>query len=236
MTSNFRAIGLSVLVAAATLALAQDTWTLKRVVSLGEVAKYKMDADVDFNGMSAKLTGFVTEKVTAVDPDGTYMVESLQTEAKVKFGDQEMDIPETPATKTKFKLNGDVLDLQGGEEATGAAAWRLANLSTFRFPDKTVKVGDEWTVAIPADAKTGAVAATASYKVEGAERIGERDTIKVKSTVKETEGAEAASSDGFVWIDTKDGNMVKAEAAWVNAPFPGAPGPISAKLVLTREG
>ena len=89
------------------------------------------------------------------------------------------------------------------------------------YPDKPVKIGDTWTSTVTADDKKGTVAGTTTYKVDSLEKIGSHDTVKIKVTYKETAGDSPASTDGFVWIDTKDGSMVKATSTWTNVPMSG---------------
>jgi len=104
-------------------------------------------------------------------------------------------------------------------------------LDVFVIPDNAVKVGDSWTYEIKEDKKTGAAAAKASYSLVGEDKVGAIDSFKIKFSVKES-GADAASSEGTMWLSKADSMLVKFSTKWVNAPVPGAPVPISGEMTV----
>ena len=230
MNRNTRLIGIGLLIATCATALAvQDAITLKFAPAEGAVYKYKISGSFQFSGADATLSGNVQDKVTKVDKDGNYTVEASQSGMAIEFNGQTMSPPDTKDTTT-FKPNGDVVDYQSDTPSPDAR--RMADLNTFVYPDKPVKVGDEWTSSLAEDSKNGVVPATVKYKFDSLEKIGSHDTAKIKVTYKETSGSDPAGSDGFVWIDTKDGSMVKGQAAWTNVPTPG--GLATASVTMER--
>lgn len=235
MRMSLRKAGFGLFVAALSVAAfaVQDAISLKRAAKSGESIKYRLKADVEIQGMEAAFSTLVTEKVTKVESNGNYVLESAQSEGKVNLSGQEMDVPGTTQTFV-YKPNGEVVEIKA--ETVDGNVYRTANLTAFIVTDKAVKVGDEWTHDIKKDEKTGTMPAKGTYKIEGEEKVGEFDTFKVKFATKETEGGEsAASCEGTSWVNKKDGTLVKSEGVWKNVPFPGAPGPINAKYTLTRE-
>jgi hypothetical protein len=202
---------------------------LKYVPKEGDVLKYKMSGDLQVMGTDATIAADFVYKVTKVDKDGNYTIESSQQNMQINVSGQSMNPPDSTDT-TVNKANGEIVDFQTQNEDPNA--WRLAELNGFVYPDKPVNVGDEWTSTVTADSKKGTVAATCTYKVDSLEKIGTHDTAKIKVSYKETEGTDPAASDGFVWLDTKDSSMVKAESNWTNAPSPQ--GPVSAKVTIER--
>jgi len=221
------------LFAVAALAVAaQDGWTLKRTPKEGEEMKFRLKASIDFSGTEITMTGLVVEKTLKVDADGTYTVQSEQRETKVSFAGQEMEPPSQGPSVSVYRANGEVVEIRGPE--TSPASYRMANLNNLFTPDKPVKVGESWTKEIKADSKTGAVDATATYKVVAEEKVGTLDTLKIEGKASE-KGGEAASADFTIWVNKADASMVKMTGDWKNAPFPGAPGPINAKVEMTRE-
>jgi len=86
------------------------------------------------------------------------------------------------------------------------------------------------------DKKTGVVPAKGEFKLVAEEKLGAHDALKIKATVKETSGDNPAASDGFVWIDKKDGSMLKTEVKWTNAPVPGVGFPVAATVKIELKG
>lgn len=236
MRNTFNKTGFGIFVAALSVAAfaVQDGVSLKRTAKVGDTATFRLKADVEIGGMEANFTAKVVEKVAKVESNGNFTVDSTQSEGKIMFGGQEMEAPEMSQSFT-YKATGEVVDIKA--ENTDSSVWRMANLQSFVVPDKAMKVGDEWTIEGKKDEKTGAVATKGTFKIEAAETVGKYECMKVKFNVKETEGGDAAASaEGFSWVNKKDGTLAKVEGKWINAPFPGAPGPINAKIVMTREG
>lgn len=236
MKNSLRILGIGMIAAAAFALAAQDAWTLKRNAKVGETARYKLVANVELPGMGgATVDGFVEEKVVTVDESGTFVIESQQKGTKITMeGQGEQAMPDEPPTKTKFNAEGAVLEITS-DSPNAANSYRISNLGAFRYPANAVKVGDEWSVDIAKDEKTGVEPAKMTFKVESSETVGSWSTVKVKVTAKESEGDTPATADGFVWIDIPTGIIVKSETNWINAPLPGAPFPINAKITVTRE-
>ena len=219
--------------ALAAAELAVQPFTLKRVAKVGDTLVYKLNVDADFGGQKVNVTGKATDKVVKVSENGEITTESKQTETKIKVGDQEIPMDEQPVQTTTSDAKGLVIKIEGDQ--VDSSVYRLSNMSVFRIPDSAVKVGDKWTHEFKADAKTGAVAGKSEYEVLAVEKVGSFETLKVKWTFKETEGGEPASAEGTVWVDTKDGSMVKAVGNYKAAPLPGAPGPVDMTITLERE-
>lgn len=212
-----------------------DGLSVKRQPKEGQVIKTQMKADLEIGGQAATFTGVVQTKTLKVEADGTYSEEEQQLSGKAKFGDQEMDVPDSGPRTTVYNPDGTIKEIRGqGDANTLASEYRMAALSSLIDAAKPLSVGDTWNYNFKADPKTGAVDAVATYKVIGEEKVDTFDTIKLHVTVKESGGSDGASSEGDWWIDKTDGSLVKGDAKWVNAPFPGAPAPISAHVVLTR--
>ena len=222
-----RIIGATLLVVVCGIALgAQDAVTLKFGSKVGDIHKYKMHASLEAGGGNAEVSGDFTDKVTKVEED-SYTIEQTESNVKVSFNGQDIDQPDSVETTVR-KMSGEITDVQTDQDS--AAARRTGDLVNFVFPDKPVKVGDEWTYKVKADDKKGAVAATATYKVESTEKVGTHDTLKIKNSYKE-DGTDPASSEGFYWIDVKDGSLVKSTQTWTNVPI----GPVVASGTITME-
>ncbi len=235
MKNRFQTIGLISLIAISSLAFAvAQGVNLKRTLKEGQTFKYRMEGNVDMQGTPITLTGIMQEKVVKVEANGNFALEQQQLEGKISAGGREMDMPAGNATVTTYKTTGEVVEIKGSTE--DATAYRMSTLGLLVDAGKLINVGDKWSHMVKADTKTGLVAAKADYEVIGEEKVGAVDTIKIKATVKETEGTEPASSDSTLWIDKKDGSTVKAETKWTKAPFPGPTGTmiLDATIKLTR--
>lgn len=231
MVNRMKLIGIGALAGLAALAAAQG-FRLVSKPTIGEEAKYSVKANIDLGGMSATMSGTQSEKTTDVDKDGNYTVESKLIDGNVEFGGQQMALPAGNATVTVFRKDGTVKEIRG--DSVEGGSYRFANLASVYLPDQDLKVGDEWTKEAKADSTTQAVAYKATFKIAGEEKVGTVDTVKIAFSVKETEGETPAASEGTTWIEKANGKMVKTEQKWTNAPFPGAPGPVSGTVTVTR--
>jgi len=216
--------------AAAMATIARDPITLKYAPKVGDELKYKLDGQFNVMNTDATISADSDNKVTKVDTDGTYTVVATTSNFTVGFNGQTMSQPDTTATRVS-KANGELVSFQMDMDPTGNAS-RLAEVQNFIYPDHAVSVGDEWHAPVAADDKKGIIAMTRDYKVDSLEKIGTHDTAKIKITYKETSGSDPISRDGFVWIDVKDGTLVKSDSTFAN--YPGPQGPISGSISMTR--
>jgi hypothetical protein len=234
MRNGVKIIGLAAVAALAMTALAvQEAVTLKRVIKVGDSAKYHLKATLEGAQFGdAELNATVTEKVTKLADSGDYELQSTMSDGKVTVGGQEMEIPSQDATVTTYNALGQALSIK--DPSGDPNSMRLAHLQSLIFPKTPVKVGDSWTVTIKKDDK-GSVDAEGTYKVEGTEKVGDYDTLKISGNYKETGGDTPASSTGTYWINIKDGTLVKLVGSMKQAPYPQV-GPMDAKIVLTLDG
>lgn len=224
---------LLLIAALATTAFAADAYSIKRVAKVGDTLKFKLVVDADFGGTKLNLTGTVNEKVVKVAENGDITTESSQSDTVIKFGDQEMPMNDDSVQTTITNKQGLILEIKG--DMVDSNQYRLGNMSAIKIPEADIKVGEKWSHEYKADSKTGAVAGKAEYEVLAAEKVLGHDTVKIKWTYKEAEGAEPASAEGTAWISTKDGSTVKVTASYKAAPLPGAPAPVDMTVTLERQ-
>lgn len=221
------------LVATTLLALAQGT-TLKRTPSVGDTQVLSLRMEFAIFGDTAVYTSTLTEKVTEVSPEGNYTVESTQTDYKVElFGDegvvQDEDMPKQSITYTPL---GDVVAVKG--DFVNESVYRLANLMAVRLPKDPVAKGDKWESVVPKNVDTGVFDAKATYTYEDDEKVDDVETIRASFEYAEVAG-DPARSDGRVWLDKRNGTVVKLETNWSSAPIPGAPSPLTGSVILSRR-
>jgi hypothetical protein len=235
MRSSLRFIGLCSVAALSLTALAiQDATILKHVAKAGDIAKFRMQADIEFQGNAVTFKGLVTEKITKVAEDGQYTVESSTSEGKVTYAGTEKptDGQGTAPSVTVYKSTGEIVSVT--TEQSDPNFLRLANLQALRFSTNPVKIGDSWEFAIP-KSEQGAVEAKGTCKLEAQEKVGLIETYRIHSVLKETGDKEPAGVDATYWIDIKDNSLVKMTATFTNAPFPAPIGAVTAKVSITRE-
>lgn len=232
MNKSFRIVTAGIaMLSVAAVAFAAQGILIKRTPKEGDVFKYRIKAEIEIAGTNATFSGLTTEKVLKVAADGTYEIESSQSEGKAVFGGQEMEIPDQGASVTVYKPGGEVVELRGNE--TNANSYRMANLNNLFEPTSEVKPGDTWTREIKGDAKTGSVDATAKYKFVGEEKIGSKDALKIEANFAE-KGGDGAKSDYTIWLDKADFTMLKTAGKWINVPMAGAPAPLNGTVEVTR--
>jgi len=223
-------LGVGMLALAAT-AVQDAALVLKRVAKVGDSATYKLNVNAEFSGTALVVTAVTTDKVVKVEDNGNIHVETKQSDMKIKMGEDEMDAPSQEATLYVYKPSGEVIELKG--EGVDGSYYRMANISVFKYPTEALKVGAKWSHEFKTDSKTGAAAAKADYEVLGFEKVGSWDTVKVKHSFKETEGSDPATSEGTVWINVKDGTMVKVDAKQTKVPIPQM-APMDMKVLVER--
>jgi hypothetical protein len=206
-------------------ALSQE-YTLKLNVKEGDTFKYRMTMEIDFGGQLVFVTTTVTNKVLKVEENGNIQMESGSSELVVKFGDQEMPQPASPATKITYKPNGEVVKM---ESAQGPLPSNIGNVA---FPDKPVKLGDKWSHTIKG--QNGVPDIETTYELIGTEKIAESEALKMKVSARAANAKEGEgfSSSGHIWIDPKTGMLIKSELQLKGWQVEGAPMPIDGTLKM----
>lgn len=219
--------------ALAASAFAQDSFTYKPKVKVGQVSRYAMKATFSFTGGEGTLEAKMESKVTKIDEKGNVTSES-KVDGKVSVMGQEFPMNEGGGTSTVSPLN-DLLEVNGADqnEDNIALEFRAHRLQQVHWIDKELKVGDTWSKEFKPSAKDGNVAAKVDYKFEGIETIGGVRCAKIHTSGKETQNGEA-SVEATSWIDLTTFEMVKYEGSYKNFQTAGAPMPMDLKVTLTR--
>ena len=225
MTRVFRATLLTACALLSLSAAIAQEYTLKLNVKEGDTFKYRMSMEIDFGGQLVFVTTTVTNKVLKVEENGNTQMESASSEMVVKFGDQEMPQPASPATKMTFKPNGSVAKVEGGD-----GMMQQMNASQMVYPEKPIKVGDKWSETV----KNAVGELKIDYEFVGVEKVGDTETVKIKMTARSVNAKEGEgySADGFNWIDPKTGMLVKMETRIKGMQVEGAPMPIDGTMKM----
>jgi hypothetical protein len=249
----FAALGAGIL-ALATLPVAarllQDeagVVTIERKFEKDSVDRYRVLADVSMNGPATnnmetniKLKVLLKQTVKEVKPDGSAIVVNEAEEATAAFGDQETDaklfFPRLTQTLDKRLAlleskaeKGALPEMAGGSDLLGI----FSHSQTFFFPEKPVKVGDEWEIKRKAEKDSPAV--TGKANVVKAEKVGDLETLVIKvvadMTIAKGAGGGKSHMAGTANLDTKSGKLVKMQGNL--AMEAGPAGKTKADITLT---
>jgi hypothetical protein len=232
-----------------TTAPSPQTYTLKQLFKVGDVATYNSKADILLNGMALTVTAVVTQKVKATD-DTSYTVDQTEGNLTLLVNNQEQPASAIAVSLSlKYSPNGLIKDLKSLDaDFDYGIAFREQALDTFLVPDKPVKIGDTWSYLIPA-VKDKWLATQLNFKLVGLEPVSLNTTtptrdsaqtnatqcLRIDVTNKETTGDQPAVSQGSVWLDPMTFQIVKKVFKVTNYPIPGAPSPLNGTVTFTLK-
>lgn len=208
----------------------QDSLSVTRKVKVGGTLKYSMQMTLTFQGIEAKGSATVTEKVVKVESDGSYLIEQSTTEGKLAFQGQSTALPNSVGTM-KFKANGEILEINSPELDEGTS--RREHLTVFVAPAEGVKAGHKWSFEVKAAALNANTPGRADYECLGIEKLEGVDAIAIRFSYAETKGDQPASCTGKLWVSPEDGALLKADYDYKAAPLPGI-GPVDMKMSMVR--
>ncbi|MBI5707552.1 MAG: hypothetical protein HZC36_11260 [Armatimonadetes bacterium] len=208
----------------------QDAFSIARKVKAGATARYSMQMSLTFQGIEAKGTATLIEKVVKVESDGSYLIEQSTTEGKLAFQGQTTALPNSVGTM-KFKANGEILEINSPELDEGTS--RREHLTLFVAPPQGVKTGEKWSFEVKASALNANTPGRADYECLGIEKLEGADAVAVRFSYTETKGDFPASCTGKLWISPEDGTLLKGDYDYKAAPLPGI-GPVDMKMTMAR--
>ncbi len=194
--------------------------TIKHTPKVGEVIKYRVTFVFPVYGNDVFYTAIETDKVVSLAKDGSYVVESTQQEINANNG-QDLNVQKNSKPyQTLYDAKGQVLELKGDDSAE---SWRDANLSCFILPDKPINKGDTWTANLPGKPDRKTPGASVVYTSDGIDPTPVDGVTALKIEEKYAENSQGihATKTGTIWVDPKDGTVVKVEEVWRNAPVLG---------------
>jgi len=218
----------------AALAVAQAP-ALKRTPKVGDTATYKLTMVFTLFGDDATYTSALTEKVTEVLPSGAYRVERTQADYKVSVSGEEgkLQTEKIPKQSVVYSPTGEVVEIKG--DLVNDSVYRMANLGAIRLSGEAPIVGATWTRELKENSKLGVHGAKAVYKIDSEEKIGEVPCWVVSFDYLEADDTTPAHAVGKVWLNKTDATMMKLVSEWTDAPIPGAPQPLPAKVTYERQ-
>lgn len=202
-----------------TLALCQSI-TLQRHPKVGEIAQYKATFVFTIYGNDFFYTAILNDKVTEVEKDGSYVVQTKQTEIRANNGQDFPVSQNAQVSSTVYDGRGRVIELKGDDAAVD---WRIAYLSCFILPDKPIAKGETWTATLPAHADRQIPGASIIYTCQGMDPdpVDGYKVVRIDEKYAENTQSNRATKTGTIWVNPKTGMVVKVEEQWRNTPIAG---------------
>lgn len=209
---------------ALAVAQAPDTFSLRRVPTKGETLTFKFESRVSMYGIPVEFAATLRQTVTEVNPDGSFVVESFQTEGKASFeiaGPQgpkkaEQVLRDQGPTTTTYARDNVVTKIEA--EGLDANAYRRAAITTLAVRRDAYRVGESWSVVLAGDVALGMVDTTLEYRVEAIEEQLGVQCARVHLSAKENAGSFPMTAEGKLWVSLTDGALVKSDLQHTNLP------------------
>ncbi|MFZ4508130.1 MAG: hypothetical protein ACOYON_10605 [Fimbriimonas sp.] len=179
----------------------------------GQELNYAFTMKVDSSEGKFEIRGDTLMKVTKIEENGDYTVESSSKNQKVAVDGHEEDLDDDPEPEvTKYTAKGQKIppkDAKEDEEGPDPLAVNILDpITDFASPAGPIKKGTTWTEEYKADEKLGRAACKVVYEVIGAEKRGEYDCVRLSAKLTQTEGGSPAKAEGHFLISTKDTTLV----------------------------
>ena len=194
----FRVISSGLLVAAALFAQAQDTVKVTRVApKVGDVRAWTVECKFQAQGQEATMTTKSYRKVTKLEANGDYEVESTLKDGKMVIMGTEMEQP--PQSNLRHFDKND-LPVGKFETDNDLAEATMAYLLV-RYPDEGAKAGDHWAFDVKSFTRGKGV-----VTMVGIGKKWERECIELKMTYTVASGH--GDCDGSVFFDKTNGELL----------------------------
>lgn len=209
MKQLFALIALLLLPAAA---LAEDSYSIKRVYKAGEVDRYKMSFTIEGN-VQAEVNLVIKESTKSVKDD-VATVETTIESGKIKFGGQDAPFPQAGQT-TSRNIDVKTGKVVGAQGQAGGPLGRLSSLTNnLGIPDHPVKIGEE--IKFDSPVNEGKDKVTGTLKVLGLEPKSADvtvDTVKLNAVVNlPAEMGEKLKVDATAFVEPGTGKQLKLDA------------------------
>jgi hypothetical protein len=207
---------------------------LKRTPKVDDRATYEMKALIELEGQDGiKFTGTWNERVRSVE--GGKVTTAVESRVSVEV----LGIVRQSAIVTSDRvetIDGALITASKADPTLLFAAPRVDRLRQFYFPTGSVEIGDAWWHTSPAEGATLKAPPSACYsKLEGEEKIGDRDTWRTSVDASEVDDPNPVHVKGMLWLDKTNGSLVRGQ--WTVQGFvhdPQTPA-MNARLEFTRK-
>ncbi len=202
---------------------ADDTYTLKQVYKKDAVETYESEMTIVDDMSEIQLKSKDRYKVVSVAEDGAYEMEETTLEGTMKVNGQESAVEKTDPVVHKYDKDGKEVKKEGDDEDDPVS--NLMSDLISEEPDHAVKVGESWDKEIDAG--------TLHCKLEGIEKVGDQDCLKLSIKGKLSKKDTSGESDGTIFVRVSDFSLQKLEVTLDN-PKIGEASMKKIELKMTR--
>ncbi|MCG9894012.1 MAG: hypothetical protein MH204_00870 [Fimbriimonadaceae bacterium] len=199
-----------------TSAPKSDPITLGFKAPAGFAARFQLNVGLTVSDADLTYRALI-EQTVAERGEGGHSVRSQHSGAVLTHAGQEVNYENVGPTTTFYRPSGWVWKIEG--EQVTEADYRLQTLNPMIWPTEPVRVGDAWTVTVPADPARGTQPIEAKFELVHRETALGMDAAKIRFRVVEKRAAEAGTSTGTAWIEIATGMPIRVETGMVNAPM-----------------
>lgn len=192
------------------LAFQDTTYSLKEKPVMGAESSYKVNMQMEMSDIKVIIDYETAAKITKVEDDGAYEVESKMTNTKTTFNGEEVAGEDTTET-TKYNKDGEEVKDSNAEEDEPDPFSEAVNAVLKYEPKAPVKVGDSWD----RETEFGIVV----LKLTGTRKEDGVDVLVVSSSGHFDKKDVTAEFKGIHLLRTNDFSLQKSEMSISNAKF-----------------
>jgi len=189
----------------------------------GQALDYGFSAKITTEGSNVEFLTDIHLKVTKIETNGDYTLETTRDHLKVVTDGQEHEVPDQDENKVdvaKYNARGDKISKdEDDEEDSDPMSNILQQTTDFDAPEKPLKKGDKWSKTVKADEKKHSKAGITEYEVLGEAKAGKLDVVELGVKYHDTEGDHPASFAGKISFELKDMSLAAIDVTVKDAPL-----------------
>lgn len=224
-------IGFSLALSGLAVAAAQGITLLARP-KVGDVQVQRIGISIADGADRVEFSVKATLRVARVNRDGSYLIQSTESEGKAVFGGETTELADQPdKAETVMRANGEVADYR--DRRMSDEEVRINNATMIVAPNGPIRTGDVWTREIK-KGRNAPRPLLLSYEAIGTASVGGFECVKIRLAAKETAGEDPIELTGSAWVATKDAGLARMDAEVKNAPYGRGGEPVALKLKIER--
>ena len=207
---------------------------LRRSPKVGDHAIYALRALIDLGGKDdIRFEGSLNETVKRIDG------ETIATAIESRVSVDALGIVRqggTLSSTREERLDGTLLAAAKIDPTLLFAGPRVDRLRTLYLPKVPVEAGASWWHTEGKDEVLKSPPFSSFQRLEGAEKIGDRDAWRLSVEANEADDANPVHVKGMVWIDKSDGSLVRGQWTIDGFVYDAKTPAMHARLELVRTG